>query len=45
MIEEVENLTNGETNPEGGSTHMLDTSGMNDAQATRMLADISGELP
>lgn len=45
MIEEVENLTNGETNPEGGSTYMLDTSGMNDAQAARMLADVSGELP
>jgi hypothetical protein len=30
MIEEVENMTNGDTNPEGGSTYMVDQSEFND---------------
>ena len=46
MIEEVENMTNGDTNPEGGSNYMVDQSGYSDAHATRMLAEANGgDLP
>ena len=33
MIEEVENMTNGDTNPEGGSTYMVDQTEYNEMQA------------
>ena len=33
MIEEVENMTNGDTNPEGGSTCMVDQTEYNDMHA------------
>jgi hypothetical protein len=45
MIEEVENMTNGDTNPEAGSNYMVDQSGYSDAHAARMLADANGGDP
>lgn len=46
MIEEVENMTNGDTNQEAGSNYMVDQSGYSDAHATRMLAEANGgDLP
>jgi hypothetical protein len=43
MIEKVENMTNGNTNPEAGSYYMVDPSGYSYAHAIRMLADANGK--